>query len=275
MSGKKPIQVSNSLLPDSKLFVSYILVAIIIVLFLILLMRIFAGDGPPNTVDGPVVIDARQTRHIKVKELAEHLRNRREKLSAAMKSEIVIALHKPQIEKINKNLKRFISQIPKSTEKDELYDHMMTSIQLSNAKGLSDTIRKQEDSLEHGDVENEHSRRKNDYSNGKTGKECFNEMIGKIEMIENALTKGLISNGFLDLTPMTDLLLSLDQKINNEVLPSDKKIMENISLTNAQIGQKCKGFGDSCETLNHQKIDKEFKGGYQNTIGSMEFESFD
>ena len=228
MSKTEPIEIPNPV-PKSErdVVMSYILVAIIIVLFLILLMRIFAGDGPPNTVDGPVVIDARQTRHIKVKELAEHLRNRREKLSAAMKSEIVIALHKPQMEKINKNLKRFISQIPKSTEKDELYDHMMTSIQLSNAKGLSDTIRKQEDSLEHGDVENEHGRRKNDYSNGKTGKECFNEMIGKIEMIENALTKGLISNGFLDLTPMTDLLLSLDQKINNEVLPSDKKIMEN------------------------------------------------
>lgn len=248
MGDREPTQVPGPQLDDKEILTSYILIAIIIVFFLILLVRIFAGNKTAN-VKGPVVIDVQRTRHIEVKDLAKHLQTRREKLVAVLAGRLSVLTYKPQLEKITKNLKKFIDQIPDSAAKIELEEAMAVA------------IHSQEGSLEYED-------------NKKTGKECLNELVGHMEMIESALQKGLIQNGFLDLTPMTELLLSLEGDLQNAVLSPDKKPVENISLT-AGNNKKIKGLGESTENYNHIKYDKEFKRGYGNVLGSMEFEAFD
>ncbi len=249
MSKTEPIEIPNPV-PKSErdVVMSYILVAIIIILTLILLIRIFSGNTERN-LKGPVVIDVHRTRHIEVKELAQHLRNRKEKLNAALAGKVTVALYKPQIEKITKNLKKFVDQIPQSPTKDELMEQLMVD------------IHSQEGSLEYED-------------NKKTGKDCLNEMNGYLTLIENALVKGLIATGFLDLTPMTDLLLNLENEIENNAILDKKEEVQSVGLTGIKVFNG-KAFGESKEIENHLKLTKEFNRGNENTIGSMEFENFE
>lgn len=237
---------------NKDMLLGYILVAIIIILTLILLVRILSANKP-KSLKGPVVIDSHRTKHIEVKELAEHLQNRKEKLKGALGGQLSIALYKPQLEKITKNLKKFIDQIPESDIKTELYEQLLVD------------IHSQEGSLEYED-------------NKKTGRESLNEVIGHIDMIQKALVRGCIDKGFLDISPMTDLLILLEEEIENQKIEAKKKAAykpeEKISLTGAKVfnGKK---FGDSKETENHHKIKNDFNRGDSNVIGSMEYENFD